>query len=62
MSLEEILKRVAKGDRVFNLGQIAPPVRRKLDAMAKRGELLRERVWWPFVETGLVKKTSYRTP
>ena len=52
----------AKAARVFDIGQMTIEDRRALARATKRGELIQERVLWPYVTHGTVYKQSWYAP
>lgn len=61
-TLEKALKWLKRDGYIFDIGQISPKVRRKLNALAKRGVIVKEKARWPFYLWGTTEKTLYYVP
>ena len=53
---------IAAAGRVYDIGQLSADMRRALDAAAKRGEIIKEKVLWPNPEWGICIKTAWSKP
>ena len=60
MTFEECMEILNEGGHVFDIGQISKQTRRKLDHLARKGEIIKDtNAFWPWITHGTIRKTIF---
>ena len=62
MSLAVALGEIEATGYLFDIGQLSPATVCALNQMVNRGELTKIKALWPYITTGIRKKTLYMAP